>query len=643
MILQNPNLLWGLLLLAIPIIVHLFDFRRIKKIQFSNVAFLQTIQKQNTPRRRVKELLILLARLLTITFLILAFAKPVIPGASESFSSGDNLLVLDNSQSMAAPCQGIPCLEAAKLASLEVAASYGQGRFFYQGIYRLKPFVGPNELEQHFDQMALSRDRLELNFEEDDLERSQVAILSDFQENVVSEVNRLAADSIPILLVPMNPSARQNLYVDSVFLHNPFSIGDNKRTLGVRLANSGGEEVENALVRVFNGDRQLSSVAVTIESNAFEDVQFEIENSKNPQFRVEVEDFEVDFDNNYFLTMPRFEPIKISILGGESSRAIEAVFENEEYFDLEIYSNSSIDFERFFSSDLVVLHTLDQLPEWFDLDRLSGDVAIIPSANSDVVNYSNRLGTRITSSSDTTFSELKSSSLEHPFFEGIFDGLDARVAFPKVKSAFLASRASEVLLAADRPYLQLLEGMSKIYWFGSPLTDAYSGLRNHALFLPVMYRIAENSKGFNEPLTHMLSSLPLEVKLEYPSTKLLELKGAGGQFIPSSYFNQTTLILTLPSELDDPGFYYLTDGTDTLKVLALNTDRGESILDGLNAENLKQHFGAFPNVQVLESGAPDDLRESLSELSDGKQLWKYALLLALMFLGVETAFHRILK
>ena len=308
-----------------------------------------------------------------------------------------------------------------------------------------------------------------------------------------------------------------------------------------------------------------------------------------------------------------------------------------------MYSNSSIDFERFFSSDLDVIHSLDQLPEWFDLDRLAGDVAIIPGVNSDVSNYSNRLGTRISISSDTTFSELKSSSFEHPFFNGIFDDLDARVTFPQVKSTFMASRQSEVLLTADRPYLQFIGGENKVYWFSSPLVSAYSELQNHALFLPIMYRIAENSRGFNEPLTHTLSSLPLEIKLETPSTKLLELKGEGRQFIPSSYFNQTTLILTLPVELNDPGFYYLMEGTDTLKVLALNTDRSESVLDGLNADNLKQHFRSFPNVQVLESGTPDDLRKSLSELSDGKQLWKYALLLALMFLVVETAFHRWLK
>ena len=640
MILQNPGFLWGLLLLAIPVIVHLFDFRRIKKIQFSNVAFLQTIQKQNTPRRRVREILILLARLLAITFLILAFARPVIPDKAESFSSGDNLLVLDNSQSMIMPCQGIPCFEAAKIAGLEVAKSYEQGRFFYQGAYRLKRFIGPNELEQLFDQLTLSRSSLELNFDEDLLGRSQIAVLSDFQEKVVNEVEKLAADSVPLLLIPISPTSRQNLYVDSVFLQNPFSIGNNKRILGVKLANSGSEKIENALVRIFNEDRQLSSVAVSLESNAFEEVLFEIENSQNPQFRVEVEDFEVDFDNDYFLSMPHFEPIKVSILGGEKSRAIDAIFENEEYFDLEIFSNSSIDFERFFSSDLVVIHSLDQLPAWFDLDRLTSDVVIIPSLNADVANYSSRLASHITRSSDTTFSALKSSSFEHPFFEGIFNGLDSRVAFPNVKSMFSVARASEVLLSGDRPYLQLLGGDRKVYWFSGPLKEGFSELQNHALFLPVMYRFAENSKSFNEPLAHLLSRLPLEIKLESPSTQLLELKGENGQFIPSSYFNQTSLILTLPPELNDPGFYYLTEGTDTLKVLALNTDRSESELNGLDAEKLKEHFGAFPNAQILASSTPNELRNDLSELSDEKQLWKYALLLALMFLVVETAFQR---
>jgi len=446
-----------------------------------------------------------------------------------------------------------------------------------------------------------------------------------------------------MLLIPMNQSANQNLYIDSVFLQNPFSIGDNKRVLGVKIINSGTLEIENALVRIYNNLSQLSSVAVTIGANASRTVFFEIENSFDPIYRVNVEDYEVDFDNDYYFTLPSFEPIKIAVLGGKESRAIEAIFENEDYFDLEVYSNSSVDFERFFSTDLVIVHSLDQLPEWLDTDRLSGDLVVIPSASLDTKNYSGRLGFSISQSRDSTFSELKASGFDHPFFNGMFDDLNTRASFPKVRNIYKIAGANDVLLRSNASYLQRIDRSNKIYWFSGPLEDGFSELQNHALFLPIMYRIAEESKGFNEALNYTLADAPLQVNLGQASTELLELKGDHGQFVPSFYFNQSTLILTLPPDLNEPGFYYLTADADTLKVLALNIDRKESVLDGMNTEELRQHFQSFDYVQILESNSPATLSATLSELTNGKELWKYALLLALLFLVTETALHRWLK
>lgn len=643
MIVQNPNALWGLLLLAIPIIVHLFDFRRVKRIPFSNVTFLQVVQRQNTPRRRWKNFLILSARLLTLFFLIMVFAGPILPSGNERFYSNDHLLVIDNSRSMDAPCADNSCFEAAKMMSIEMAKSFEQGRFFYQGTHRLKRFVGSDELSTQLDEVEWSKQKFKLQFEEDELAKSQLTVLSDFQPRVVSEVERLAADSIPMLLFPLNQTARQNLYVDSVFLQNPLSIGENKRIMGVTLTNSGNNEVENALVRIYNADQQLSSVVVTLDAHASENVFFEIEQSNESIYRVEVEDYEVDFDNEYFFSLPSFNPIKIAILGGMSNRPIEAIFENSDYFDLEVYPNSSIDFERFFSSDLVIIHSFDVIPEWFDVERLAGDLIVIPTPTLDATNYSIRLGFRVHYSGGSSFSPLKMSGFEHPFFEGIFDELDSKGSFPKVKNLFQITGTNDVLLRADSPFLQKVDGEHKIYWFNSPLEEEFSELQNHALFLPIMYRIAENSKGFNEAIAYTLSDAPLQVELPRASNELLELKGANGQFIPSSYFNQSALVLTLPTDLNEPGYYYLTAGTDTLKVLALNLNREESVIDGMNADELTTYFQAYPNVLVLASNSPETLQANLSELSDGKQLWKYALLLALLFLIAETALHRWLK
>ena len=74
-----PGFLWALTALAIPVIIHLFYFRRYQKVYFSNVRFLKEIKEETATRNRLKHWLILVARLLAITALVLAFAQPFFP------------------------------------------------------------------------------------------------------------------------------------------------------------------------------------------------------------------------------------------------------------------------------------------------------------------------------------------------------------------------------------------------------------------------------------------------------------------------------------------------------------------------------------------------------------------------------------
>ena len=72
----HPYFLYGLAAVAIPIIIHLFDFRRTKKVYFSNTQLLYQVKESSQSFYNLKHLLILLSRILFIIFLILAFAQP---------------------------------------------------------------------------------------------------------------------------------------------------------------------------------------------------------------------------------------------------------------------------------------------------------------------------------------------------------------------------------------------------------------------------------------------------------------------------------------------------------------------------------------------------------------------------------------
>ena len=102
MILSSPLFLIGLVAVAIPVIVHLFNFRRYKKVYFSNVERLEQLQSETRRQSTLRQLLIMFARILAIVFLVLAFARPVIPNRNSAMRSGSNdiSIFIDNSFSM---------------------------------------------------------------------------------------------------------------------------------------------------------------------------------------------------------------------------------------------------------------------------------------------------------------------------------------------------------------------------------------------------------------------------------------------------------------------------------------------------------------------------------------------------------------
>src|SRR5665213_3534657 len=121
-----PAFLFGLSTLAIPVLIHLFNFRRYQKVYFSNVQFLKDIRERQSHRKNLKERLILAARMLAITFLVLAFTKPYIPGKNAANAGKQQAvsIFVDNSYSMQTLNKEGSLLDEAKRRAKEIASAY---------------------------------------------------------------------------------------------------------------------------------------------------------------------------------------------------------------------------------------------------------------------------------------------------------------------------------------------------------------------------------------------------------------------------------------------------------------------------------------------------------------------------------------
>ena len=231
-----PEFLYALTALAIPIIIHLFNFRRYKKVYFSNVRFLKEVNEQTRSRSRLKHILVLIARLLAIAFLVFAFTQPFIPGSASDAARGDRIIsvYIDNSFSMEVEGSGGMLLETGKRKAIEIASQYNATDRFQ---------LVTNDLEGH-QQRLLSREefietvqdvklspasrllseimlrQLDLVNTEPDVTRRLVWI-SDFQKST-SDLNALAGRTSPrVVLVPLKAQRRSNLFIDTVWFESP--------------------------------------------------------------------------------------------------------------------------------------------------------------------------------------------------------------------------------------------------------------------------------------------------------------------------------------------------------------------------------------------------------------------------------------
>jgi len=129
---SSPGFLYAFLLLAIPINIHLFNFKKHKKLYFSNISFLKKVNDSTNAKNKLKHILILFSRLLLLTFLILAFARPYIPIIKGEESSRKMVgLFIDQSFSMSALSSQGNLLDRAKEMAKKVVSQYSESDQFF--------------------------------------------------------------------------------------------------------------------------------------------------------------------------------------------------------------------------------------------------------------------------------------------------------------------------------------------------------------------------------------------------------------------------------------------------------------------------------------------------------------------------------
>ena len=320
MLFSAPAFLWGLLAILIPVAIHLFNFRRYRKVYFSNVDRLEALRTESRRQSDVRRWLVLAARVMAIVFLVLAFAQPFIPAAEGTMRSGATVVsvYVDNTFSMESAATGGSRLDAARDKAREVAAAYSASDRFQ---LLSADFGGEQMRWLSRDEFLAAVDALEpspaspllsevVRRQADFMAQSGAAnrhafVVSDFQR-AAADLDCLPADSLTLVtLVPLGGSGADNLYVDTLRLDAPAYFVGAGVGVEVTLRNSGTADVERVPVKLYvNGrERALATVDLAAGATAKVPLRFTIDAPGWNDAYVEISDYPVTFDDRYWFAL----------------------------------------------------------------------------------------------------------------------------------------------------------------------------------------------------------------------------------------------------------------------------------------------------------------------------------------------------
>jgi hypothetical protein len=668
-----PYFLWALTALAIPVIIHLFYFRRFKKVYFSNVKYLKEIKEETSNRNKLKEWLILLSRLLAMACLIVAFAQPFIP-KGEKIKSGKQLVsvFVDNSFSMTTEKEDIPLVDHAKERARQIIESYGEEAMFqiitHDLLGKHQRFLTREDALSYIDEIRvtslvqplsriLTRQYQLLQNGEGD---KTIFMLSDFQKSIfdLETVKDSVAD---INLVPLQSNQIQNVSIDSVWMENQVALLRQPNRIMVRMTNHAPEESEQVRLSLFQDgqEKPLSIFSMDAGASRTDTIPVVLPSRGIHPLVFTVSDYPVQFDDTYYAVLQVPDTIiALNIYESQPNTYLEALFGGLSYFGMKNQPVSQIQYQDFSKYNLIILQDIREISSGLANElaryiREGGKVVLFPSTAAGPENYNAFLQSVQAVSLQTKsglMTEVSKINTEEFIFKDVFSQLKSNVKLPKATESFVIRQnngnATEAILTNRDGSIYLSKnkfGDGIIYVCSSSLSEEVNDLvRNAEIFVPMLYKMAISGASVKNIAYTIRNQAVIEIRnANIRGDQVYKMKG-NAEFIPGQKNIGRTLLLDVGDQIRNAGFFSIYTGKDTTARVAFNYDRRESDLEMLTTDEMEDKLGDNSlNIRILSDSEQEDMKNTITIRDKGIALWKYFLLAVLFFLFMETLLIRL--
>lgn len=639
---KNPEILYFLLLLTVPILVHLFQLRRFKKEYFTNVRFLKELSIQTRKSSKIKKWLLLSTRLLLLTCVIIAFAQPTFKAIEKENSTNEMYIILDNSFSMQAKGKKGELLKRAIQELLEETPD----NLHFSLLTNSENYWNTDikSIRNNLQQLKYSA----IPFQLDNIMAQLKARKSAFKKDVVIITDAIglnqkqlkSSDAINSLkfIIP-KAEQKNNVSIDSVFIKG---ASDDFYEISIEL-NAYGEDFNAIPISVFNQNKLIAKTTVNFETKK-KSILFTIPKQTFHGY-VSIVDNGLAYDNTYYFSISKTKKINVISIGeAEKSNFLSRIYTDNEF----VYNNftvGSLDYNKLQDQDAIVLNELDEIPQALQTTLKSfvekgGNLIVIPSASSTSANMNAFLmnfGTVKFISLENKEKLITKINFSHPLFNTVFENKVNNFQYPKTKNSFALSSSSPAILSYEDQsvFLTSIQNpVSAVYVFSAPINTTNSNFQQSPLIVPTFYKMALNNQNNNINALIIGNNNPHLTAASLNKDDILIVKGAEEQFIPVQQILNNKIKMNFNDYPEQAGNFGIYNKKDWLENISFNFNRTESDLAQAN-ENL------LSNYKIIDSTST--FFDTLQTNKTDNQIWKWFVIFALLFLLTEMAIIRFVK
>ncbi|MGE5499298.1 MAG: BatA domain-containing protein [Syntrophothermus sp.] len=682
----NPAVLIGLIATAIPVLLHLLNLRKLKRIDFSTLAFLKELQKNKIRKIKLKQWLLLVLRTLIILLAVASFARPALQGLSiggtTSSAKTTAVFIIDNTLSMSVISDKGSSFNRERQIIKSLLNELQEGDeavvIPVAGIPGKEPGATTNisELRKQIDELDISPAEGTINnavikaagfLGQSHNFNKEIYLLSDFQKNGIlendqaySNLGELLNDKVKLYTFDFSGRDIYNLGIDRLELNN--QILEKGKTIGFTalVTNySTSRTAENSVVSLFINGVRSAQQSVSLQKGETRRIQFEttLKNSGYIDVTAGLEDDDILQDNKRSLSFNVPEKISVVLFSDND--------ENARFVDLALTAaaeGSSINLAR---------RNLNQIPSVnlsnYDAvivigspsaasDRLmsymnsGGGIFLMPSGNdrlSDFAAISSKLHLPVPSALAGSASDMRTAAVfdridfEHPVFADLFQRTAKKqVESPEIFSYFKCSMQGQgkslITLLDNSPFLSeyssgkgrmlVMYSAPDLSWNSFPLKGLFAPLINKSVFYLSSKGSNVNDIYAGKEITLNLQNNTLpEVKIVRPdkNIEVINLNERNKFFF--NYSNTSSL-----------GNYKVFAGDRQINEFSVNPDPAESNLDAASKQAFAEYLKKvnFRGKQI-PLDANDNYVKLIQQARFGSELWRYFLLGALILAFAE--------